>query len=286
MDPFEPKRILCPIDFSGHSAQALRLAGSMAQSFSSELIVLHAQRLEAPAYFTQAQIADLKSRLRRSARAARALTEEFSSRYLPGNVPRSISVVEADPLTAILETLKKSKAGLLVMGTYGRSGLTRIRLGSVTESVLRRADVPVATAGPQIKALASAKPIRRVLAAVDYSEHAREVLNHAATVAARAGAGLIVTHVSPAGEGDAPDADLLRTLCDWVDPETRSRCQVSENVRRGTPAQEIIAAAQQHRASLIVAGTVRHRFWGSVHLGRATEAIVRSAPCPVLSVPE
>ena len=72
MAAFQPKHILCPIDFSEHSAAALRVAGGVAKAFGAEVHILHAQRLEAPVYFTVAQTQALQAQLRRSARAARA----------------------------------------------------------------------------------------------------------------------------------------------------------------------------------------------------------------------
>src|SRR5487761_521587 len=147
MEKFEPKHILCPIDFSEHSAAALRTSAVLAKAFEAELIVLHAQRLEVPVYFTEAQTTALKSQLRRSARSALAFTEEFSGKYLPPDLPRSVKVVEGDPVSAVLDGLQKFKAGLAVIGTHGRTGLTRIRLGSVTESVLRQTTAPLRYCG-------------------------------------------------------------------------------------------------------------------------------------------
>ena len=53
MSEFELKRILCPVDFSEHSAKALRLAGAVAEALGAEVVVLHAQQIELPVYFTR-----------------------------------------------------------------------------------------------------------------------------------------------------------------------------------------------------------------------------------------
>jgi hypothetical protein len=58
---FEPKRILCPVDFSEQSAAALRVAGGIAKAVNAELIILHVQHVEAPVYFTAAQAQTLKA---------------------------------------------------------------------------------------------------------------------------------------------------------------------------------------------------------------------------------
>jgi nucleotide-binding universal stress UspA family protein len=52
-------------------------------------------------------------------------------------------VIEGRPVAAILAAARDSSAELIVMGTHGRAGLARAVLGSVAESVLREADVPV-----------------------------------------------------------------------------------------------------------------------------------------------
>lgn len=55
METFEPQKLLCPVDFSQHSELALRMAGDIAAAFNAAVLVLHAQRFEAPLYFRVAQ---------------------------------------------------------------------------------------------------------------------------------------------------------------------------------------------------------------------------------------
>ena len=50
-----------------------------------------------------------------------------------------------DPATAIVETAEKEDADMIVLGTHGRTGLTRLLMGSVAEAVVRRANCPVLT---------------------------------------------------------------------------------------------------------------------------------------------
>ncbi len=283
MPTFEPKQILCPTDFSEHSAAALRAAGGIARAFGAKVMVLHAQRLEAPVYFTKAQAATLRTQLRRGARAARRFVSNFAAQYLPENVEHSVLLVEQDPVQAILQELKRERAGLLVMGTHGRTGLARIRLGSVTESTLRQVNVPVLTVGPHIKPYTGPGSIRRVLCPVNYSDLARAAFEHAAALAAKTGADLVVTHVL---ESDAhgTEAEASKALCDWVAPEVRQRCTVREVVKQGSPAEQIVAEAKNSRADVIVVGAQPRSFLGTVLFGSTTELVIRNAPCPVLSV--
>ena len=282
MARFSPSRILCPIDFSEHSAAALRMAGSLARTFGAEVRVLHAQRFEAPVYFTSAQLQALKTQLRRSLRSAREFVEDFTAQHLPEDVARSMQVVEQDPVEAILDTHKEWRADLLIMGTHGRTGLTRIRLGSVMESVFRQVQGAILTVGPGAK-VGPLGPIRRVLTPIDFSKMSRETFQYAVDLAEQAGAEVIAVHIlehPPEGGHDQVASDL----CDWVPPPARARCSVHEVVREGTPADRIVAEAKTSRADLIVLGARPRSYLGELVFGSTTEAVIRTAPCPVLSI--
>ncbi len=283
MPTFQPKQILCPTDFSEHSAAALRAAGGIAKAFDAKVMVLHAQRLEAPVYFTKAQTQALRAQLRRGARAARDFVSKFATQYLPESVEHSVLLVEQDPVQAILQELKRERAGLLVMGTHGRTGLARIRLGSVTESILRQVTVPVLTVGPHIKPTPALGSLRRVLCPVNYSDLAQVAFEHAAALAVKTGAELVLTHVLES-EAHGNEAQDLQELCDWVAPEVRQRCTVREVVKQGSPAEQIVAEAKNSRADVVVVGAHPRSFLGTVLFGSTTELVIRNAPCPVLSV--
>ncbi|MCL5670371.1 MAG: universal stress protein [Acidobacteria bacterium] len=278
---FKLERILCAVDFSKASAAALRVAGGLAKGARAEVTVLHVQRLEAPEYFTVAQIKALNAQLRRSLRAARKFTEDFAAKNLPRDIDRSTVVLEADPVDAILQTLKESKADLLAMGTHGRTGIARFRLGSVSESVLRQAARSVLTAGPRVQLSASLGTIRRVLCPINYSELAHRTLELAAAIAEITGAELIVTHVlEEPGETEAG----RRELCDWVPSKVRNRCSVREVVRSGHPAEQTLLEAERSHADLLVIGAQHRNMFGSLLFGSTTETVIRSAACPVFSV--
>ena len=53
--------------------------------------------------------------------------------------------VEGNPLVLIVETAKSQEVDLIVIGTHGRTGLAHVLLGSVAETVVRKAPCPVLT---------------------------------------------------------------------------------------------------------------------------------------------
>ena len=58
------------------------------------------------------------------------------------------SVLSGVPAKALLDYVEERDIDLIVMGTHGRTGLNRYLLGSVTEKIVRLADVPVLTVAP------------------------------------------------------------------------------------------------------------------------------------------
>jgi len=275
--------ILCPTDFSTHSAAGLHMAGGMARAFGGRVVVLHAQRLEAPVYFTKAQTRALNAQLRRSARAAWGYVNDFATQNLPEDVSHTILLLEEDPVEAVLRVAKELHAGMVVMGTHGRTGLARIRLGSVTESVLRQVSAPTLTVGPRIKPSGRLARIRHIVCPVNYNELARAALEYAAGLAEKLGAQLIALHVIEHA-GHQEESDPVRKLCDWVPAELRSRCEVKEAVLEGAAAEQIVGEAQRLRADLIVLAAQPRSFVGTILFGSTSELVIRNALCPVVSV--
>jgi K+-sensing histidine kinase KdpD len=54
-------------------------------------------------------------------------------------------VVEGDPSAVILDVAREINADLIVLGTHGRKGISRLFVGSVAEQVVRKAECPVLT---------------------------------------------------------------------------------------------------------------------------------------------
>ncbi len=285
MAEFQPKRILCPVDFSPQSAAALKVAGRVAMAFGAEVLALHAHRLESPVYFTSAQTQALKTQLRRSAKSGREYLRDFADEHLPEKVPHSVLLADRDPVSAILRAIRDWRPGLVVMATHGRTGLTRIRLGSVMESVLRQSSVPVLTVGPAVKPAPSLAPIRRILCPVDLKDSAHSAFQHAAALAEATGAELIALHVAKEGtDDDRTPVKIREQLCAWVSGEMRNKCSIRDVVRRGDPAEQIVAEAKVPSADMVVIEARPRRFLDSILFGSTTESVIRNSPSPVLSV--
>ena len=122
--------------------------------------------------------------------------------------------------------------------------------------------------------------VRQILLATDFSDASE----HAAAVAreyARAfGARLHVLHVAWAGDEQA--GRLLRGMQEDFAPEVA----VTTAIEFGNPAARIVDYARRHGVDLIVVGTHGRTGVSRALLGSVAERVVRTAPCPVLAVPQ
>lgn len=74
---------------------------------------------------------------------ARRIESDAISKYADSGITIETKVLEGYPSTALLEVAKNEKADLIVMGSHGRTGLKRLWLGSIAESVVQEATIPV-----------------------------------------------------------------------------------------------------------------------------------------------
>jgi universal stress protein A len=131
------KRILVPVDFSDGSLEALRYAMRLAEPLGARLIVLHV--VEVILHYAAAVDILLEEQLRATRRRLSQLLEELRLGKAHGIVQVGV------PYRVIVDTAGRLGAELIVMGTHGRSGVSRFLAGSVAERVVRMAKCPVLT---------------------------------------------------------------------------------------------------------------------------------------------
>jgi nucleotide-binding universal stress UspA family protein len=139
--------------------------------------------------------------------------------------------------------------------------------------------------------------IRHILVPHDFSDTAEQALMYAVALAEKFGARVTVLHAYEAPSYGYPDAlvasyefaaeiERAATIA-LKGVESRIRrpnIELDTMLRRGTPWVEITAAAKERKADLIVMGTHGRRGVARALLGSVAEKVVRSAPCPVLTV--
>ena len=137
---FAIKHILVPTDFSDTSEHALVAAIELARMFQARLTLLHVWSVPNMGYAE-----GLTWPLDDMARAARSALDEVQARTIKIHAATDSVLQIGSEWGQILETAKGHNVDLVVMGTHGRHGLSRVFLGSVAERVVRLSPVPVLT---------------------------------------------------------------------------------------------------------------------------------------------
>jgi len=132
--------ILVPTDGSTGASAALAEAIELAAQFDATVHSLYV--VDVASVGAEAGTVDLIESFEQMGEDA---TEAAATRARDADVEATGSVATGSPHRAILDYVDDQGIDLVVMGTHGRTGLERYLLGSVTEKVVRTADVPVLT---------------------------------------------------------------------------------------------------------------------------------------------
>ena len=139
------RRILHPMDFSRASAPARRHAVALARACRAPLVLLHVMTPPSPFISEDtlpSSYADLLILARRSAKRRLAAV---LGRVRRTGVRVQAVFAEGLPADEILRAARRARADLIVMGTHGRTGVSRVFMGSVADRVIRLAPCPVVT---------------------------------------------------------------------------------------------------------------------------------------------
>ena len=151
-----------------------------------------------------------------------------------------------------------------MLGTHGRFGSQKHRLGSVAEEIFRRSRVPVLTIGPTVHGTGVDARFRRVLFATDFEHSSHSAVHYAVSLAQENQGQLVLLHVingpQPAGGSKVGPsvAEAMHQLYELIPERSQSRYRSEAVVRYGEPSKQIIETAKQRCADLIVLGVHDH----------------------------
>ncbi len=128
------RRILAPIDFSELSREALNVADRIAVQRDAELVVLHVHPIVQTA-FLDMTYTEPPEKLSESINTLEAKTSEWASGLKTPASRIMQKVVIGGPVEEI--AAESESAGMMVIATHGRTGLTHFLMGSVAERVVR-----------------------------------------------------------------------------------------------------------------------------------------------------
>lgn len=277
--------VLFATDFSRQSQAALPFALSIARRYGSQMIAAHILVPPPLGTFPTVGIQELAAQaLREAKESAKALDRDLVS------VPHEELLRRGDIWDELSRIVKEKNIDLIVVGTHGRAGVSKLLMGSVAERIFRQSECPVLTVGPNVSGEPrSVAEIHTILCPIDFSSASLAAFPYALSLAEESRARLYLTHVTPSPVTDLEEVAIANRLKALVPAEAKLWCEPKAFVESGEAAERILDQAEELGVDLIVLGIrpVSTLAGTKTHLGTATAyKIVSRAVCPVLSARE
>jgi hypothetical protein len=202
-------------------------------------------------------------------------------------------VCEGEPPDVIKEVAHEKNADLIAMGTYGRKGLKRLFMGSVTSGVI--VDSPCDVLVVKKPCTECTGVYSSILVPFDGSEFSKSALKRACDLSKVDGAGITVLYVIPRYEEmlgffktDSIKQSLMdeaKKIIDAAQAVAAAKgMSVKSEISEGSSGDEIVKTADRLKNDLIVMGTYGWRGVNKAIMGSTTERVIMNSQCPVLAI--
>lgn len=279
-------KIMVLTDFSKVSDLALQYAVALARQYDARIYLTHIVTRDC--YQLAPVLAEISYQKMCQA-AEQGKADILLSGTLLG-IPHEVLLLEGSLWPTVERLIQECEIDLVVTGTHGRGQFKKMILGSVAEEVFRQADCPVLTVGPQAEAQVPRElGLENILLATDFGSSAERAAQYAFSLAQEYGARLTVLHVvEDVRAYTEEEEERIREVnihkVSRFMPESESWCNVNFRVTFGSAVEEILGAASETKANLIIMGAqTRKTFAGHMPLTIAYN-VAADAECPVLTV--
>lgn len=281
--------VLLATDFSAESAQAVDYARRFCSQRNAKLFVVHVMDVFPFALSgdraAQARIAEIRDK-------AEAQMKEFVRVNDLEQTKIERHLIEGETSAALEKFIREHEIDLIVLGSRGDAGISRIFEGSMAEELFRTAQCPVMVAGPKASIHANAAMFGRLLFATDLSRFSRIALPYVERLLQQnPGAKLTLAHFIARQEDNAYERHKSRQrieqqLREMIDPELRGQIE-DVVVEPGTPAEGMLKISEGMAADLLVLGVRSGGAFtrAATHGFRSIAArVISEISCPVLIV--
>ncbi len=280
-------RVLLPTDFSRYSIRALECGAELVDIGSEEVILFHVGTYD-PYILSLAKvnfdefIEKLKKESYEKLENAAGILEGKGVR-----VKRLFYISSKDPAEEILEVANEEQADLILMGSRGHGWLRSKLLGSVSESVVRRSNIPVLLVKFKIEQKAGeyycqktfVRLFEKILFATDTSPISPNLMAFLKKVK---GIGSIyLVHVV----GESKEGEIAMEVERANDTLTALKSEIGGGeikITVGNPVKEVLKIADEKEVSLIVIRSTGKDGHGNKELGKTADSIIRHSKVPVL----
>jgi len=220
------------------------------------------------------------------ARDSRMVLEQLAKQVSAQGIHCTVTVRFGEPADVVAEMVKETGAQRVIVRTHGRTGVKRLFLGSTARELLTRIEVPVCTIGPHCLP-PSRDCIRTIVHPTALGSDCSISARLALDLAEHHHAELTVLHVVSPDTAIEPylDPHYAFAKLAWLLSLERENVQTKAHTRvvPGDATKEILRAAEEIHADLIVLGVHPGVSHGPLRKDEHAYSVVTSALCPVLS---
>jgi nucleotide-binding universal stress UspA family protein len=228
---------------------------------------------------------------------------------LRGKLKARSQALFGSPKVELTKISQSKKYQMMIMGTHGRKGISRMFLGSVAEEVVRRSQIPIFVLGPNAQKksqVPSGGEKLRVLVATDLGAGSAAAEKFAVDFAKKTGATIVLLHCSFQGkdpmiqialstpDGQRAVSELFKGLHKSLALKIRKKqkkitddgvdCEIVLDERYIFSEKSVAKAIEQKDIDLVVTGTNARNLFGKAYFGSMTRQTILNAPVPVVVV--
>ncbi|HVN17179.1 MAG TPA: universal stress protein [Dongiaceae bacterium] len=298
------RNVLFPTDFSPTSEAALPYATAICRRFQSTLHMVHVLSDAGLLMMTGGvDYVSMGTIYEDAHNEAKDKLQQISARF--EHIPHRNYVRHGVVWKNLADIIEQNEIDLIVVGTHGRTGLGKLLLGSVAESILRHAPCPVLTVGPKVCGHAKLPAfgnhgadlapveldLRHVLFATNFAETAPRMAQEAAWLAEQFHSRLTLMHVIEEYTHLGAKPDLieqnLQKLRQLIPANATLQYLPETLLDFGHAPERILKAAEERETDMILLGARAYADLASTHLPwSAAHHVIAQAHCPVLTIRE
>jgi len=280
--------VVVGFDESHSSKAALVEASNRIRKHGGKLLMVHAVYFDTEEYGIAPE--QLEKRLKIGEKACIQSKAMISSEF--GIEVQSL-LCEGDPPDVILDIAHGKKADLIVLGTYGRRGMKRLLMGSVTSRII--VDAPTDVLVVKKPCTECTGEYVNILVPYDGSDFSKRAPTRACQIAKEDGSTVSVLYAIPRYEemidffkSDSIRKSLLheadKIMAEAKEFAAQQGAMVKTFVAEGHASDRIVEITKEQNHDLIVMGSHGYRGVNKAIMGSTTERVILDASCPILIV--
>jgi nucleotide-binding universal stress UspA family protein len=294
-----PTKILCAIDFSNFTEIVIQKSISLAQKFNANLILLHTIYHPEDALYGSA---DFKRSGEWEKQKVIATDRIHQLMSLKDTFWKAV-VLYGDPVEEIPKYAENNHIDLVIVASYGVSGIKRFLIGTVVERLARKLTQPLLILRADKQQNDPFQPLfqsnSKMIICCDLLDETKKMIKYGLMWARNFKLSVILLHVieKPIDEDEieqitAPYSQaqqmfqekIKSKMLEMVPDNYLNTVPLEVRIVAGQAQETLLEMADEIDAALMVLGVRYHSAFGKLLISSTTEVVLRYAPCPVITV--